>query len=402
LASHEAMTPGHADDRPDCDRLGVLHLLPDLAIGGGQTIVLNHIREADRDRFEVNVAYMRGPTDLAQAFADAGSTPISLGHVAGHWPRTLRRFVTQVRQLKPDVIHLHTGTDRLYGLAAAVLTRTAVVYHLHGRYVHLGQRDRAAAWREWPRVVVQGPLFDWLERRAVRHYIAESQDIRALFAPMIRAPSTVLRQSMPLERFDVGIARRAETRRALGVDESTPVLVNVSRLVDGKGQANLVHMMAALAERHADAQLVLVGDGELRDELRAQAEAAGLASRVRLLGNRHDVPDLLAAADVFVFASNSEGFGLAVLEAMAARRAVVAYRLPALTEFVQDGTTGYLVELGDTDALAAAVNRLLDDPALADRMGAAGRFVVETRFPAEATARTFEQVYTSVMDTAAR
>jgi glycosyltransferase involved in cell wall biosynthesis len=403
LASHEVMTASHVDDRSGSDRLRVLHLLPDLAIGGGQTIVLNHIREADRDRFEVDVAYLRGPTEFAQAFADAGSTPICLDHVAGHWPRTLRRLVNEVRRLKPDVIHLHTGTDRLYGLAAAALTRTAVVYHLHGRYVHLGQRGRPATWRECPRVVVQGPLFDWLERRTVRHYVATSEDIRALFAPMVRAASsTVLRQSMPLERFDAAMSRRLETRSALGIGESTPMLINVSRLVDGKGQADLVQMMAELAEPHADARLFLVGDGELHDVLQAQVDAAGLTGRVRLLGNRHDVPDLLAAADVFVFASNSEGFGLAVLEAMAARRAVAAYRLPALTEFVQHGSTGYLVELGDTGALATAVERLLDDAALADRMGAAGRVVVETRFPAEATARTLEQVYSAVTGAAAR
>jgi glycosyltransferase involved in cell wall biosynthesis len=204
---------------------------------------------------------------------------------------------------------------------------------------------------------------------------------------------------MPTDRFDGAVTggARARIRAELGVDDDTPVLVNVSRLVDGKGQEHLVQALARLGDAHPTAVLVLVGDGDRRPVIERAIAEEGLGDRVRLLGNRFDIADLLVASDVFVFGSETEGFGMVALEAMAAAKPVVAFRLPALQEFVEHGCTGFLVDLFDVDALAASIDELLTDPDRALAMGAAGRRVVDDRFPPTNTTASYEHAYRAVL-----
>lgn len=378
-------------------RYRILHVLPDLGIGGGQTIVLQHVRHADRDTFDVGVCHVLPQDTLAPAFVEAGVTPerLDLGSrvaLAG----AVRSLATLAG--KADVLHVHSDLDRKIGHAAALVARVPVVGHLHAEWVHLGvmspgeptplRRARARA---------SGLARDWLERRAVRHYVASSREVRDVFAPLVRAPITVMTQGVALDRLaapNQAAVRRLRQELAGG---GGPVLLCVSRLAPGKGQGRLVAMLPAILDRWPSATLVLVGDGDTRRAVEAQVALAGLASSVRFLGGRLDVPELLAAADVFVFASETEGFGLSVLEAMAASVPVVAFRLPALEEFVGDGTGGFLVGREDERSFVARVDELLGDPLRASAVGKAGRAAVERRHAPDAIARSLEDVYRTVL-----
>ena len=141
----------------------------------------------------------------------------------------------------------------------------------------------------------------------------------------------------------------------------------VGRLAEGKGQDVLVEMAPDLP-----GTLVLVGDGPMRAELEGAARAGGTSDRVVFLGDRDDVPELLAVADVFVFASESEGLPLAVLEAMAAGLPVVAMTLPGLVPLVHDGENGYLVAQSDRAAFVARLGDVLADGG-SSRLGRAAR-----------------------------
>lgn len=380
----------------------ILHVLPDLAIGGGQTVVLQHVRHADHDRYEVVVSHLRAGDAMTPAFVDAGVDPVDLGLGSQAGPAgALRTLVGLAR--RSDLVHVHSDLDRKFGHVAGLVAGVPVVGHLHAEWVHLGPMAPTHPGRlHGARARLTARARDGLERRAVRCYIAGSADVRAAFTPLVGAPIAVMNHAVALDRFPPSDPGRAERLRRQVAPGGGPVLMCVSRLEPGKGHARLVSMLPGVLERWPTATLVLVGDGSERPALASRVAAAGLGDRVRLLGARLDVPDLLATADVFVFASESEGFGLAVLEAMAARVPVVALRLPALEEFVVDGITGHLLDRGDGDAFVAAVDHVLSDPGRARAMGQAGRAVVERHYPPEAVARSFEAVYEQLLGHAGR
>jgi glycosyltransferase involved in cell wall biosynthesis len=153
--------------------------------------------------------------------------------------------------------------------------------------------------------------------------------------------------------------------------------------------------MAAAGE---DVALVLVGEGPLRESLKAQVAAAGLESRVYFAGFRRQVRDLMPEFDVFALPSLWEGFGLVLLEAMAAGRAIVASRVSAIPEVVEDGVTGFLVPPGDSDALAEALVTLRRDGVKRERLGIAGAERLRRQFTLERMVERTIEVYRAVLD----
>lgn len=166
---------------------------------------------------------------------------------------------------------------------------------------------------------------------------------------------------------------REMVRVALGTEASRPVALTAARFTPQKDHAVLIEALPAVLQRHPALEVWLAGHGPLENDVRRQVEARGLGAMVRFLGHRDDVPDLLAAADLFVLPSRFEGLPLAALEAMAASRPVVATRVGGTDEAVLDGVTGCLVEPGDPDALASAIAVILAQPDKGARFGAAGR-----------------------------
>ena len=140
-------------------------------------------------------------------------------------------------------------------------------------------------------------------------------------------------------------------------------------------------------------RLWLVGDGELRSDYEKRCAEMGLAGVVEFLGYRDDVEQLLTRTDIAVLASVKEGIPRAMLEAMAMKVPVVATRVVGTEETVADGETGYLVGLGDVEAMAERLTRLIDDPALRERMGERGRSWVEAHFDEEAIVESLAGAY---------
>jgi glycosyltransferase involved in cell wall biosynthesis len=180
--------------------------------------------------------------------------------------------------------------------------------------------------------------------------------------------------------------------RPLARPETEPArIVSVGRLQAPKDPLTLVRALAELEGRAFRASFI--GDGPERREVESEIARLGLSDAVELAGRRPDVPEILAASQVFVLASRSEGFPMAVLEAMAAGLPVVASRVGGLDELVDPGETGLLVRPGDPAELARAIARLLDEPGLRARMGAAGRARVERHFDLDAALRAHLDLY---------
>lgn len=381
-----------ADARP----FRILHVLPDLAIGGGQTVVLEIVRNLDRTRFEPHVAVLGPANDLDRAYREAGANPV----------RVTDRLVPiglvhLIRRDKIDLVHVHSEPDRKWGQLAAYLTRTPVVGHLHSLWVHLnrGAPDDSRGWRRI-RHLVLGRIRDGIEHATVHHYLAASDAAGDAFSEHAGAPVVTYRPGLDLTRFTgrAPDATRIAARAALGVDADALVLVTVGRFARGKGQARLLPVLAEVLVTRPDAVLVFVGDGPTRVAVEAEAERLGVAGAVHFAGTRTDVPGVLSAADIFVFGSESESFGIAVLEAMAMALPVVAYRLGPLEEFVADGESGLLLEPDDVAVFSAAVLKLACDPEGAKAMGRDGRAVVERDFDATRSVAALEAIYLQALD----
>lgn len=189
---------------------------------------------------------------------------------------------------------------------------------------------------------------------------------------------------------------RASLRRSFGWPADAPLVLHVGRFFEQKNHLGLLSVFQFVLEHVPTARMLLVGDGRLRPEIEHTLAKHGLASTVRLLGMRDDVPSLMSKCDVFVFPSFFEGFGLVAIEANAAGLPVVGSRIPGLTEAVRDGETALLHDVEDIESMAMSAVRILTDRQCAQRLASAGRRWVRENFTVEISARRLLELYESI------
>lgn len=358
----------------------VVHLVIGGEIAGGQLVALR-LAHAARERGH-DVAFV-SPTagPFTQRVLDEGfqASVVPLGGALD--ARATLRLRSLLQRERTDVLHTHVHFSlNVVGRLAAIGTRTAVVAHMHIENVF---RESAVARFAQVRL-------DNATARTCRWIVAVSDATReALVAQGYPASSTVTVHNGIEPREPAAVA-------ALDPAPPGPVLLEVGRLCDVKGQHELIAALPLLGRE--DVTVLLVGEdvesgGSYKRLLEEQARERGVEGRVRFLGSRDDVPALLAAADALVLPSWIEGFPLVVLEAMAAGVPVVATAVGGTPEAVVNGETGLLVPTRDVHALARAIRHLLEDPDRARRLGEAGRRRARERFEANAAARRILGLY---------
>ena len=349
--------------------------------GGAQTYVATLLPMLV-ERFDVAVA-AHGPGPLRDAARAAGVRFIELQHVRrplSVWrdPLGLLELVRVVRRERPHIVHANSAKAGALGRLAAWLMRVPIrIYTVHGWAFTAYGGASSALFRRAEQLL--GPL------TTATICVAESERRAGLEARTCDEATTVV------------IHNGVEPRRveALETRSRRCRLVTVGRLQAPKDPLTLVRALAALERGSCETELV--GDGPDRPAVENEVRRLGLDSVVRLAGVRTDVPELLAAADLFVLSSRSEGLPLSILEAMATGLPVVASRVGGVPEVVVDGETGLLVPPGDPGSLARAIERLLDDSALRRRLGAAGRARVAEHFDLASAQRAHLDLYRSLL-----
>jgi glycosyltransferase involved in cell wall biosynthesis len=217
----------------------------------------------------------------------------------------------------------------------------------------------------------------------------------ALGAPSERA--RVVRKGVDVQRF-YAAADRTALKRRLGFSDA-PLVLTVAGLIKIKGVHVVLEALAAL-EQQEHVNLAICGIGPEQAHLEALAAERGIADRTHFLGRvpRDRIADYFAACDVFVLGSSSEAAGNVLFEAMAASRPIVCTAAGGPGEYVNDGDTGFVVPIGDDKAMAQRVGQLLQNPALGDRMGAAGRQRILTEFTYPAMIEGIKRVYREALD----
>lgn len=292
------------------------------------------------------------------------------------------RLSRLLKRLRPDVIHAHDPHGvAMAALALSMSTQLAKPPLIASRRVDFHLKGNS--------------LSRW-KYRQVDCFICASDAIRRMLVsdgvPAMRA--VTVHEGIDLER--VAHAAAASLHEEFWLPHNAPVVGNVAALVPHKGQKHLVESAALVVRDVPDARFVIAGEGELREGLERQIKERRLEKHVFLAGFRPDVLALHKAFDVFVMSSVTEGLGTSLLDAMAAGKPVVATRVGGIPEVVADGETGLLVEPRDHKGMADAIVRLLNDPELRGRMGAAGLERARRRFSAERMVQDTLRVYKRV------
>ena len=308
----------------------------------------------------------------------------------------LLRLVRLIRAERPQILHTHTAKAGALGRVAALLARDArppvVVHSFHG-HVLRGYFDPVRTFGF--RVVER-----WLARRSTV-LVAVSPEVRDdLVSLGIAAPErfAVIRLGLAFdERVPSNPAQRTETRRRLDIPDDRFVVGWIGRMTAVKRAEDLLLAFRRLREAGVDACLCLVGDGPERATIERRARELGVMADTLFVGFQTDVAPFYAAFDAFVLPSSREGTPASAIEALAAGLPVVATRVGGLPDVVSDGEDGFLVEVGAVDALAERLQRLAADPALRERMGAAGRRRVLQRYSAGRLVDDMDALYRSLL-----
>jgi glycosyltransferase involved in cell wall biosynthesis len=372
----------------------VFQVLPSLVVGGAERLVVHLVEHLSRERFSPVCICLESPlgTHYEARVRASGAPLYFLGKGAGASGSVLRQLNALFRQYRPAVVHTHIiGLNYAYPLMIRYRT-PARVHTVHS----LAQREMGVRVGAWVRMLAFRYRFGGVVPVAV------ADEVRASIQQLYGYPDPpLIPNGIPTDEYAPNPDTRAQWRQAHGIEPHATVLTHVGRFAPPKNHALLVE---AFTQVRADAPLylLLVGGGELENAVREQVAGLGLQGRVRFLGVRADVADILRASDVFVLSSRVEGNPLSVMEAMAAGLPVVSTAVGGVPELVREGVTGLLVPSEDAGALAQAMQALVDDPVRRRAMGAAARQHAVAHFDIRHTVRGYEQLYEALLKRSAR
>ena len=357
-------------------KLTILHTEASMGWGGQEIRILDESAGLRARGHDVRLAAPAGsPIFAAAARWNVPAHAVSLDR---RRLSSLKAFARLIRELRPDVIVTHSSSDSWLAALATRLpaSRAAIV-----RTRHLSTP------------VASGMLNRWLYGSVPARVVTTGEAIRThLIGQLGLPPDRVI--SVPtgaiVSRFQPG--DRAAARTKLGLPAHAQIVGIVATLRSWKGHRFLI---SALNDpRLAAARLVIVGDGPQDPALREQAAASGAGDRILFAGQQEDVAPWMQAFDVFALPSTgNEGVPQALMQALATGLPAISTPVGAIPELIEDGATGLLVPPESIEALAASLARLLADPALAAKLGAAGRERISRHFTSEAMLDRMEAIF---------
>lgn len=303
-------------------------------------------------------------------------------------PRLIWGAVRAIRSYNPDLVHLHSrrGADT-QGAVAARLMRKPIVLT---RRVDYEIRDTA--------------LVKWRYDRLYDHIVAISEAIRRVLIEGGVEPDRVstVHSSVDIDEFRPDSARAAAARAELGVEPGIPLFGIVAHMIHRKGHDVLWKAMKRIGPDFPNVRLAVFGKGEEEGRLRESAKALGIARQLIWCGFRNDLPAVLPAIDCLVHPARLEGLGVAILQALACAKPVIACPVGGIPEAVIPPEDGWLVPVDDDAALADAMRAVMADPSAAALKGAAGRIIVERSFSVDAMVEGNLAIYRRVLRTEPR
>jgi glycosyltransferase involved in cell wall biosynthesis len=352
-------------------------------IGGAENVVVELVRGLDKTHFETALCCTKQLGVLAERLK-AESAEVMLAAPPSRGLRYLTPLYLRsaITRFDPDIVHTHGTPSLLHAAPLALFGQLPTWVHTfhYGRYESAGGRQIAAE-----RVLCRLPDQLVAVSESQRRAIAECHRIND------RRITTVVNGVSATA--GVGSASRTNVRQEVGLSDGDLVVGCVAVLSEQKGISYLLRATRQLVDRNPNVKLLVVGGGPLESALRQEAETLGLGPRVLFTGWRADGVRFFHALDVFVMSSLWEAMPMALLESMAAGNAIVVTRVGDNDQVVENGRCGLVVPPGDPDSIAAAVQRLIDDPAERVAMAARARRRFDDRFTTERMLDSYERMY---------
>jgi glycosyltransferase involved in cell wall biosynthesis len=376
----------------------VLFLIDSLGAGGAERSLAESLPGlAEAGIWPIVACFKQRPQGVEQAVR-ADGFDVRLIRSAGWVPR-VREVRSLLAEERPDVVHTTIFDSDIVGRVAAVHTGIPVVTSLvnisYSKMRLVDPNVRAVRLR------MAKSLEGWTARHLTAHFHALTEAVKRSAVEVLRIPNervTVIPRGRDAARLgETSLQRRRDARARLGLARDEDVLVSVGRQEFQKGQRYLLEAMAELRGRPKVKLLVAGRPGHASGELNGFRDRLGLGDRVRFLGHREDIPDILAAADLFVFPSLYEGLGGALIEAMALGLPIVASELEPFREVVEEGRNALLVPAASPERLATAIASVLDDRRLARLFAKRSREIFEERFTLERSTLRMVELYRALL-----
>jgi glycosyltransferase involved in cell wall biosynthesis len=359
----------------------VAYVIGELGKGGAEYQLYELVRGLDRARVDPTVLVLAAGGYWAERIRELG---VVVEEIAGRGSADLgrlRRLRAALRRLAPDVLHTVLWSGNCYGRMAALGLGIPVVIAAERNVI------ARPAWQ----VAIERVL-----DRSTDAYLVNSSAVADGLVTRERLPAAKIRvvhNGIDPTRLPPFSLDRVAARRAVGFDPQRRLVAQVGRLTAQKDYPTFLAAAARVARQVADVDFLVVGEGELRDELEAEVGRLDLGSRVRFLGLRHDVPALLGAVDVLTLTSRWEGLPNAVIEAMATGAVAVATDVGGARELLVSDDSGFIVPPGDAGAVADAILAVLRAPETALRIATAARRRIEVDFTVDAMVRRTMELY---------
>ena len=393
-------------------KLKVMQIISDLNIGGAQKVVCTLVEylSASGGCQPVVCTFQDGPLrqDVERLGVKVETVPqrrysvVALPLFIVDMVRIWKSLAELVKKHNIDVVqtHLLRSLDFLVLLLLYTTDLRLVLWTFHSASFELtADKLPRYEWLLTPKKISHRLLYR-LASRLGSGFIAVSNKVGKEMVQIIgpiQDRITVICNGVNVERYQKPVDK-IRVRSQLELKANARLIAVVATLKEQKGHRYLIDAMASIVPRHLDLHVLFVGDGDLREELQVQVKRLNLGDHIHFLGNRSDVPELLAASDLFVLPSLWEGLPKALLEAMATGLPIVASEVSGTVQAMIPNQTGILVPPGDTRRLAQAIERLLSDAVQAQAMGAAARRRVETNFSARKQAGEYLALYRRLLD----
>jgi glycosyltransferase involved in cell wall biosynthesis len=367
-------------------KVRLLQVIDRFGFAGAENLLYSFADGIDRSRFDLHICSLRpSQPESLPALRALGFPVTELDQHHAYDLPILRALVGYIWRERIDIIHTHLLAADIMGRLAGFITRRPVVSTIHNARIDLDREPRHTQWME-----------RWSAHLWCRRLIVVSTLLRDEIATWFGLPlSKVLAipNGIDTARFRPPPGFDPEAKKRELLRGNYRMVTNVARLMPQKGQRYLIEAAAQLTPTMPDVRFLMVGDGALRAELEDLALAHGVADAFVFPGIRTDIPEILAASDLFVLPSLWEGLPLSLLEAMAAGCPVIATDVGGVSEVLHHQETGLLVPPADVQALAAAMADCLDHPERARERAATAEAMVAHKYDTRAMIRKWEAVY---------